>query len=1277
MAVLKEDSSKRRRSIAVPSSSKHAITAPTGRRRAHSIVPGEQLSGLDKARRPSFAPRKSILKTSALVNTDEASEQLSQPSNSQSSQVDDVTQSMDFTVDYRARLHDNTSRKSLGRRVSFAEHAHVRLFQIPNHDNTNSTGSPQSSPIPSSSPEIDQPPTLSNENDYPASFSRRRRSSIRNSMAGSEDMDLTTASPGLILDDEGGSALLDEEMDFDDQDDMDVTEVVKGDMLRRRSLGVRQPFAPVQPRESIVFPSDDAIPSDDEVGLTHDNDQSRSMLEDDSQVQSEVENSQAGMEFTVPMGQSLRPPPTEDPAWLALRQMTHSGNTPHEPEVPSEDDIHVNSGQQGMDLEDAMARLMRARDSMGANTTDATEDMEMTNAHPNFAVHEDSLLSTDDSLNDEMGDGNETLNISKVVGRLSLGGDARMSLGYQESTMDESGIYGSMQPLSSSTPRHSIAPSLETQQGREEGEETAPEIQVNNDSDTTPRPVVFHPPAPATSAPQIVTSTATPIPNQPQVTSTFTFVPPTAAPAVPRTPTKPTSPVKPKPKPTFSAAFAPPVTKPSPKKPTSSSTPSNETPNKRPFSVMQDGAHDSGRPSPAKRLALSQRPNERPSMGTPRKGPASLQHRGSASPDKRSASSGSTNLSVPPRRQSGYFARRKSLGNALVAPQNEQSNSNLALNPSSPARRISNGRSSLGSASSEAWARFDKNAPPPTVPTIVLPPEEPQLGAPSDQPLRPSSSPGPSRVPRSTTPTPSDIPEHVETQPMDMDQDQDAGTAVAQPEEETQPEDEDVPSISIQQFFSLTGIKFMDELTAPRRSMHPGISTRQTRNPEDIPLAEYYTAMGIDVPQLGLFTRVSKDLEGWMARSKAEFAQAEDEAAKMTPELFVEFMRADEEGQAELLASSITWLRGHPTQWQAKSDWYDWKLRWVEGLQSTAEQAFSDLQADARILEPLKKSAEELVPTLEKEYYEILQELEREQAEVAEIEASDQEYLNDLKVSIAEQNIEVEALRAELSEHTEQLNYLQGRLQELAIGKKEASDAITKAQHVLQMKENSTRTEVFRLRDELETLEDLHRFHIKKVSENMLEYIYASHFRVTIPCNNYLPIASRVDISRIDGPGLRTKDDFPKLSQLLLQAAKVLIHHTQPISCKEIIQYLSDYWSSCSQLRAQLFLLAIKYPVDILPMDCEGSPGFKARTKVMIPSKKAKVFVTFNFTPEIFSRWPLSINSLNCEVAVQYGDVSKTTISQAVSERLSQATASDNYACLLDACIEAQEIYNH
>lgn len=96
----------------------------------------------------------------------------------------------------------------------------------------------------------------------------------------------------------------------------------------------------------------------------------------------------------------------------------------------------------------------------------------------------------------------------------------------------------------------------------------------------------------------------------------------------------------------------------------------------------------------------------------------------------------------------------------------------------------------------------------------------------------------------------------------------------------------------------------MDELTAPRRSMHQ--PSRQPRSPEDIKLAEYVNAIGIDIPQLVLYSRVSKDLQAWMEKSKEVFVQVEEEAAKVTPELFVEYSRADEEGQAELLVCITT-----------------------------------------------------------------------------------------------------------------------------------------------------------------------------------------------------------------------------------------------------------------------------------------------------------------------------------------------------------------------------------
>ena len=96
----------------------------------------------------------------------------------------------------------------------------------------------------------------------------------------------------------------------------------------------------------------------------------------------------------------------------------------------------------------------------------------------------------------------------------------------------------------------------------------------------------------------------------------------------------------------------------------------------------------------------------------------------------------------------------------------------------------------------------------------------------------------------------------------------------------------------------------MDEIMVPRNSIHPELR-RQPRAATDIPLSEYAVAMGVDVPRLVLYSRVARDLEAWLEQSKANFRDAEIEAAQMTPELFVEYSRADEEGQAELHVSFL------------------------------------------------------------------------------------------------------------------------------------------------------------------------------------------------------------------------------------------------------------------------------------------------------------------------------------------------------------------------------------
>ena len=114
----------------------------------------------------------------------------------------------------------------------------------------------------------------------------------------------------------------------------------------------------------------------------------------------------------------------------------------------------------------------------------------------------------------------------------------------------------------------------------------------------------------------------------------------------------------------------------------------------------------------------------------------------------------------------------------------------------------------------------------------------------------------------------------------------------------------------------MTNIRFMDEITAPRRStIHPGhlrqnrrrsLTSSQSGPPaEDIPLAEFMTAMTIEVPQLHLYAGLARELTAWIEESRKICRQAEEDALKMTPALFTEFAMADEVEKQDLLVSDM------------------------------------------------------------------------------------------------------------------------------------------------------------------------------------------------------------------------------------------------------------------------------------------------------------------------------------------------------------------------------------
>lgn len=314
-----------------------------------------------------------------------------------------ATQSMDITQDYQARIHDNFARKSMGRRVSFKEQADVRRFKVdPNITvSSASTASPQSSPGNSSEDDLPLRSMATNENDYPGAS--RRRSSARYSMANS-DMDLTT-----VMNGEGAGQDLDADLD----DDMEITEVINGKLQRIRSLSMGQGRKPLS-----------------EVPIPQNPDESHSSV--DHSYSSEHSET---MEYTVPLCQALRPA-TQDPAWVALRNITHAAAASH-------DDVEDSSESFDFDREQ--------RDLSGPH------DISMS------SMDEDSFR------------GDATINLTQHLRRQSL---------FQDDLLRDSPDF---QPNTHSTPRPSVSIPQPS---------SPPKLDSQQQSTAAPSaPSVFHPPS--------------------------------------------------------------------------------------------------------------------------------------------------------------------------------------------------------------------------------------------------------------------------------------------------------------------------------------------------------------------------------------------------------------------------------------------------------------------------------------------------------------------------------------------------------------------------------------------------------------------------------------------------------------------------------------------------------------------------------------------------------------------------------------------------------------
>ncbi|KAF8499454.1 Spc7 kinetochore protein-domain-containing protein [Gautieria morchelliformis] len=477
----------------------------------------------------------------------------------------------------------------------------------------------------------------------------------------------------------------------------------------------------------------------------------------------------------------------------------------------------------------------------------------------------------------------------------------------------------------------------------------------------------------------------------------------------------------------------------------------------------------------------------------------------------------------------------------------------------------------------------------------------------------------------------------------------------------------------------MTGIRFMDDMTCPRRStVHPSQLQRRESNDKAYSLSDYAVAMTVDVSQLETISWIVNDIRSAIDKYKAQYRETEEDAAKDIPFLFREYVTASEEDREQILYV-LKLIKAH-TILSAKASWYEWKRGWVQGLLTNAERALDNLDADECQLVDIATRAEQTLPGLRTEFEEITRELEREKAAVAEIENCDQTFLSELKATIAEQRQELDVYRTDIADGNTKLARLEETLEDLEDQARDAKTAITTAQRQMDIQETSTRAEVFRLRDELNNLQDLHLWRAVQLSAEMVEFVYDSKYRVSIPCRRYSPIPETLDIVPFEDQS-HISDDFPLVTELMYRIARRrAIQSHDKLTLRMIVQRLTDFWAAYAQLRWQLNFIVIKYPLSFQLMPTgsgvDDAEGFKATASLLLFRKTSKALISFHIGSELLNGWPLSMDLLKFDVAIAYGKADPIIVGEALRTRLAEASAAENHACLVDACMEVVSRYS-
>jgi kinetochore protein Spc7/SPC105 len=114
-------------------------------------------------------------------------------------------------------------------------------------------------------------------------------------------------------------------------------------------------------------------------------------------------------------------------------------------------------------------------------------------------------------------------------------------------------------------------------------------------------------------------------------------------------------------------------------------------------------------------------------------------------------------------------------------------------------------------------------------------------------------------------------------------------------------------ALTMDAFFELIDIRFMDNITVPRRSVVPSRRRRSSTSGilAQLSHADYFLATTVYMPMLEVYGPGVKSVQDKIEFLKAEFETTNEEVKKVPPEVFATFLESSEEDKSGMMVDSF------------------------------------------------------------------------------------------------------------------------------------------------------------------------------------------------------------------------------------------------------------------------------------------------------------------------------------------------------------------------------------